>query len=257
MLRGHADVAHRLQALREQPRALALLAVELPDDHRRDSVARHAARARGCSRPTRRCTRAAGRRRRSPPSGPGSGRCRARRTTSTFPVAASGSSAARWNGDLTAISAKSNSPSSSSAEATASSGTVCSAPSSSIRQAGVAQRRHVLLVGVQHDDAPDVARELRGRDAADRAAADDEDARVGHETGCAGSAATSVRRKRPAPRARRALERRVVRDARGQERAEREDRRERDQAAVGRAGGVLHEPDQVRARRSRRGCRSS
>ena len=116
---------------------------------------------------------------------------------STFPVAASGSSAARWNGDLTAISAKSNSPSSSSAEPTASSGDGGLGPVLLDRQAGVAQPRHVLLVRVQHDDALDGARELRGGDAADRAAADDQDAGVGHATGCAGSAATSVRRKRP------------------------------------------------------------
>ena len=119
---------------------------------------------------------------------------------STFPVAASGSSAARWNGDLTATSAKSNSPSSASAEVTASSGTVCSAPSSSNVSPGSLQARHVLLVRVQHDDAPDVAlRELGRGDAADRAAADDEDARVAHVTGCAGVAAVSVRRKRPEP----------------------------------------------------------
>ena len=59
---------------------------------------------------------------------------------SILPVATSGSRAARWKGDLTAISAKSKSPSSSAAEVTASSATVCSAPLSSYVRPGSRSR---------------------------------------------------------------------------------------------------------------------
>ena len=49
-----------------------------------------------------------------------------------------------------------------------------------VGQAGLAQQRDMALVGVEHDDPPDRARELGRRDPADRAAADDEHARVDH-----------------------------------------------------------------------------
>ena len=49
-----------------------------------------------------------------------------------------------------------------------------------VGQAGVAQQRDMALVGVEHDDPLDGARELGRRDPADRACADDEHARVDH-----------------------------------------------------------------------------
>src|SRR5204862_7656430 len=49
-----------------------------------------------------------------------------------------------------------------------------------VGQAGVAQQRDVALVGVEHDDAPGRARELGRGNPADRAATDDEHARVDH-----------------------------------------------------------------------------
>jgi hypothetical protein len=50
-------------------------------------------------------------------------------------------------------------------------------------QARIAQARDVLLVGVEHDDAPDLGRELGGGDPTDGSAADDEHAGVDHRRG--------------------------------------------------------------------------
>ena len=81
------------------------------------------------------------------------------------PRATSGSSATWCSGDLTATSAKSNSPSSSSTEVDGVEHRGALGALLLVDEAGVAQRGDVLGVGVEHDD---VGVQLRGGDAADR-----------------------------------------------------------------------------------------
>ena len=243
---GQADVADRLEAARQQPRALALLAVELADDHRRDRVAHDVARAdvvppHSTMQENRRSspTISAIRSWISPlPSEtkfrdlPGGGERLQR-----------GAVERRLDGDEREVELALEVVG---ASRPPRAGPCAPPPPPRTSGPGRAGARR----------APRWCRARRRAGPRPRACAAVMPPMAPPPT-TRMSASVIARAPPRAPRswcgrsaralARRALERRVVRDARGQERAEREDHRERDQPAVGRAGGVLHEPDQVRA----------